>query len=115
MTRLFLAFHNVALLEAIPSGQTMKVTTPETDTVIYKEVERGLSLGDSISDAYLDWLDPSIKPHFRNELLLGARVYVNGLQKHDAATQLAGLRFIDEWQNFWRGRVAEVSSRALSD
>jgi len=115
MTRLFTAFHQVAVLEAIPPGQTVKLTSPQTDTLIYAEVERGLSIGDSVEDAYLDWLDPSIKPHFRNELLFGARVYLKGLRNQDRTTQVAGLHIMDQWQVFWRNHVTEVTSRALAD
>ena len=115
MTRLFLAFHQVAVLEAIPPGQTVKVTSPQTDTLIYSEVERGLAIGDSVDDAYLDWLDPSIKRHFRNELLFGARVYLKGLRNQDRTTEVAGLHIMDQWQVFWRSHVTEVTSRALAD
>lgn len=115
MTRMFEAFHHASMLIAIPAGQAIKHTSAGTDSLIYRELERGLSTGESVSDAYLDWLDPAMKQHFRNELLAGNRLYLDGLLQGDTDKQVTAIQTIAEWQQFWRERGAEIASRASTN
>ena len=115
MSRMFEAFHHASMLVAIPAGQVTTHTSAATDSVIYSELERGLITGDSVSDAYLDWLDPAMKPHFRGELLAGNRLYLDGLLQRDTDKQVAAIQTIAQWQQFWRERGEEIASRASTN
>ena len=113
MTRAFVAFDSVSKLVAVPEGQSTRASSPHDDSLVFEELRSGLTAGDSISDAYLDWLHPEMREQFRHRDLDGNRLYLEGLLRQDVSKQVAGIQTIQRWGVFWRDHSEEITDRAL--
>jgi hypothetical protein len=113
LSRVFADFDSVGKLVAIPSGGTTKPSSVETDRLVDEQLTNGLATADSISDAFLVWLDPEMPKRFRAEFLEGHRLYREGLRRSDPATQIKGNELIARWyRDFWDTRATAIFNRA---
>jgi hypothetical protein len=113
LTRVFAAFDSVGKLVAVPEGQSSMTSSPHRDSLVFEQLRRGLAAGDSISDAFLDWLQPEMRDQFRHRNLDGNRLYFEGLRDQDTSKQLTGIQKIQEWHTFWRDHNKQITDRAL--
>ncbi len=91
-------------------------TLPAGDTGVVPHARKGLAAGDSVSDAFLDWLDPAMRAPFRTQYMAGQHLHFAGLVRGDTSEQRRGDLLIEQWrQGFWRTNGAAVYKRAFGE
>jgi hypothetical protein len=102
LTRAFTEFQTAA---ALPAG----------DSTLIPHARAALAAGDSVSDAFLDWLDPAMRAAFRTQYMDGQHLYFAGLVRGDTSEQRRGNELIMQWrQGFWRTNHDAVYKRAFA-
>jgi hypothetical protein len=84
------------------------------DSALVLHARAGLAAGDSVSDAFLDWLDPAMRVAFRTQYMAGQHFHFAGLLRGDTTEMQRGDRLIAQWrQGFWRTNGNAVYKRAF--
>ena len=100
LTEAFAAFYEAGELS---KGMSSYTPPPGVDEKIDNLLKRGLREGDSVSDAFLSWLHPEMKRHFREELMKGERLYAEGRKESNVQKQSLGKGLIGRWYgDFWK-------------
>jgi hypothetical protein len=87
---------------------------PPGDSAVLPHVRKGLAAGDSVSDAYLDWLDPAMRVPFRTQYMAGQHLYYDGLVQGDTSEQRRASQLVAQWrQGFWHTNGDAVFKRAF--
>ena len=81
-------------------------TTPDRDVGAREEemaehIERSLQLADAVSDTFLAALHPELPAQYRDHLMGGQRVYLEGIRSGNASSQLRGTQLMLRWQDFY--------------
>jgi hypothetical protein len=93
---------------------TTAADLPPGDTAALPHVRKALAAGDSVSDAYLDWLNPAMRSAFRTEYMAGQHLSYDGLVQGDTAEQRRGNALILQWrQGFWHTNGDAIFRRAF--
>lgn len=89
---------------------------------IYSKLQEGVDLSKQIDDSFLDYLNPELKVHYRNEYVKGNELFLEGL-KGDTTNetsvgvkqQLEGSRLIGEWNQWWNNNKDTITNKAFAD
>lgn len=107
-------FRRAQDLTAVPDGASSKESSPALDSAVTNEIKAGLTAGHTVSDAFLDWLHPGMREHFRGEYLAGQAMYLDGLQHQDSVKQVDGIRLIQRWNDsFWDANKSAIAAKAF--
>jgi hypothetical protein len=102
LTRAFTEFQAAA---ALPAG----------DSALVAHARAGFAAGDSVGDAFLDWLDPAMRTAFRDQYMAGQHLHFAGLMRRDSSELHRGDQLLAQWrQGFWRAKGDAVYRRAFS-
>lgn len=102
LTRAFTEFQAAA---AFPAG----------DSALVSHARAGFAAGDSVSDAFLDWLDPAMRTAFRDQYMAGQHLHFAGLLRADSGELRRGDQLLAQWrQGFWRANGDAVYKRAFA-
>ncbi len=63
-------------------------------------IRTGLTAGASVSDEYLSAVHPQLPLEFREHLLRGWQMYLDGLENSDPQLQATGIEIIHLWLRF---------------
>ena len=110
----FAAFYEASELSQVPKGMSGYTPPPGVDEKIDNLLEKGLREGDSVSDDFLNWLDPEMKRHFREELMKGERLYAEGRKESNVQKQSLGSELIGRWYgDFWKEHSEMIFYKAF--
>ncbi len=68
-------------------------------------IRTGLTAASGVSDGYLRGIHPELPREFREHIVEGWRLYVNGLENSDAQKQIQGIQLIQHWEAFKKKNV----------
>lgn len=73
------------------------------------------SIDDStkVSDQFLDGIHPQLRVQFRQNLIRGGNLYLEGLETSDVSTQIKGLQRLEAWDNFRRANLNLLYDRIV--
>ena len=74
-------------------------------------MERSLAAGKNVTDEFLNTLHPSLAQYYRNNLMQGQRLYLDGLKSSDVREQLQGTQLVMAWSTFWRKNKETILRR----
>lgn len=89
---------------------------------ILSKLETGVNLSKEIDDSFLDYLNPELKIHYRNEYVRGNELFLEGL-KNDTSNensigvkkQLEGNQLLGEWLEWWNSHKDDITNKAFSE
>jgi len=65
----------------------------------------GLSAASGVSDGYLRGIHPELPREFREHLVDGWRLYLNGLENSDPGKQIKGIQLVQRWEAFKKKNI----------
>jgi hypothetical protein len=113
LVQAFSAFDEANEISQVPEGMTSYKPPPGAEEKVQELIRKGLKEGNSISDEFLDWLHPEMKMNFRDKLILGHKLILEGRKAEDekdsVVKQVTGNRLIQEWYyQFWEKNVDAI-------
>jgi hypothetical protein len=75
-------------------------------------IRAGLSAASSVSDAYLRGIHPDLPKEFREHLVNGWRLYLDGLESSEPEKQIEAIQLIQRWEAF-KGKNADLLYESL--
>jgi len=87
-------------------------------------ISSSIASSTKVSDDFLDYLDPQLKDEFRNNLIKGEQLYLQGLNANtpnDTADspsvkfQTQGIQLEKEWTNWWNSHHTALSKKAFAN
>lgn len=103
------------------SGKPFTMSKKNEQQIIIK-LEEGINSSKQIDDSFLDYLDPDLKSHYRNEYVKGYELILEGLKgdtSNENSTgvkqQLEGNRLIGEWSKWWDSKKNYITNKAFAE
>lgn len=97
----------------IPKVQEQKIITDLTD---------GINLSRQVNNEFLDYLNPDLKNHYRNQYIKGYELILGGLKSDNSTRnsigvkeQLEGSQLIGEWNKWWASNKDEITNKAFQN
>lgn len=116
LTRALTSFNEANALSQPPEGLTSFRMTQVNEEKFRRLLSDGLAAGDSVSDAYLDSLDPAMRHYFRDFYMKGQHMYQEGMLAQNVSQQAASDRLIATWYNdFWRTHGPTITDKLLAE
>ena len=114
LAQAFSAFDEAYKISQVPEGMTSYKPPPGLEEKVQALIEKGLEEGDSISDEFLDWLHPEMKMNFRDKLMRGQNLILEGRKEDSVVKQVSGNELIGKWNNdFWEKNVDAIYKKAF--
>lgn len=63
-------------------------------------IRAGLTAASGASDGYLRGIHPDLPKEFREHLVDGWRLYLNGLESSEPGKQIQGIQLLQRWEAF---------------
>lgn len=114
-------------------GEAMDLTKPpdnsgrpfdmpkDQETQILSKLGDGVNLSKTIDDKFLDYLNPELKNHFRNEYVGGNELILEGLKSGTSnesvsvKKQLEGSQLIGLWIKWWDSNKNTITNKAFAE
>lgn len=98
-----------------PDDNTSSFKIPkETETRILRLTKEGISRSNRVGDGFLDYMHPKLLTMYREKLIQGAKLFVDGLefknQPKGLAKKLAGNKLTTEWIHWWELNKPDIGS-----
>jgi len=77
-----------------------KLLLPAQEEELKTLIRTGIESAERVSDSFLDAIHPFLKEEFRDRLVQGWTIYLEGLETHNEQTQARGIRLLMEWEDF---------------
>jgi hypothetical protein len=100
----------VAQAGAGTSGTTMM--TPALSDSLIAIIGRGLASADSVGDPFLAWLHPQLPRQFRDHLVAGERLLLEGIRAEDSGRVTQAEQLLVQWEQFWNLHRADLAAKA---
>jgi hypothetical protein len=110
-----LAFWEAGNMFKRGSGESRVIGTAQREAAYFALLEKGVALGDQVSDEFLDYLHPDLKRMYRDILLPGKRLYAEGARSGNRVIQTEGGRRVLEWEAFWEANKSVIAAKAYPD
>lgn len=115
---------NIALQDSIAAiGESKELTLPKNGIVgaINKDngkkadslVEKAILLSDNVSDKYLDYIHPEFKNIYRNKIIKGAELILEGRRTDNVQLQLKGAALDEEWRNWFDNHKDDLDKKVF--
>jgi len=110
-------------------GEAMDLTKPPDDSgepftrpkdqenLFFSKLEEGIYLSNKIDNKFLDFIDPNLNDHFRNEYVRGNQLILEGSKSNSSTYDMGGVKkqfegnqLIETWNVWWianRDRLTE--------
>jgi len=75
-------------------------------------IRSGITAASGVSDSYLRGIHPDLPKEFREHLVEGWRLYLNGLESSEPRKQIEGIQLIQRWEIF-KGKNADLLYESL--
>jgi len=75
-------------------------------------IRAGLTAASGVSDGYLRGIHPDLPKEFREHLVDGWRLYLNGLESSEPGKQIEGIQLVQQWEAF-KGKNADLLYESL--
>lgn len=98
-----------------PVGETSFKMSPDQEQKYFDLFNRGLAASDRVGDSFLESLHPELRAMYRDELVAGTRLYLDGLKNSDLRRQLEGDRKMVRWIGFWEKHNREIVEKAFPE
>ena len=92
----------------------------DQETQIISKLTEGVTLSKQIDDSFLDYLNPELKNHYRNQYVRGNDLILEGLRGDTSnensvgvKQQLEGNQLIGEWIKWWDSNRDEITNKAF--
>lgn len=93
------------------SGQPIVMRTPDQEAKYFSLIDKGITLGDRISDEFLDYAHPELRQMYRDVLIPGKRLYADGARNDNRVMQTDGAKKVLEWDEYWEAHQKEIADR----
>lgn len=80
-------------------GRVVQLTAGE-EAQMKTLIRDGLTAASGVSDGYLRGIHPELPMEFREHLVDGWRLYLNGLERSDPGKQVQGIKLVQRWEAF---------------
>lgn len=99
-----------------PQNDQLVFTLPlETREKISQLEQKGLLLSSRISDEFLEWVHPQLRAEYREHLLKGTQIYINGKKANDVEMQQQGGKLVRLWIDFWDQSGSQIADKLYPD
>jgi hypothetical protein len=95
----FVFFLNSHSLQWDAEGNKFELTEEETEQ-LKEYIKGGLENAEKVSNTFLVKIHPLLPEEFRERLVKGWSLYLEGLEKEDVAIQENGLLLLMDWEDF---------------
>jgi len=68
-------------------------------------------LSEKIDDNFLNGLHPGLADAFKNKLITGQQIYADGLSESIPSKQIAAIKLLIEWQDYWEANNKTIISK----
>jgi hypothetical protein len=92
-------------------GESMVFRSPSQEKVMFQKIQKGIELSDKVTDDFLDYAHPELKEMYRNKLIPGKQMYLEGALRGDRIRQLQGSKLVVQWGDFWKDHQKEITDR----
>lgn len=73
----------------------------EKEKLMLQYIEQSLRAAESVSPDFLRTLHPDLPLYYKDHLMKGQRLYMEGIKGNDPAKQFQGNALVMEWSKFW--------------
>ncbi len=80
-------------------GQVVQLSAGE-ENQMKALIQAGLTAASGVSDGYLHGIHPDLPIEFREHLVDGWRLYLNGLENSEPGKQIQGIQLVQRWGAF---------------
>ncbi|MFH0936939.1 MAG: hypothetical protein V1808_01445 [Candidatus Daviesbacteria bacterium] len=94
----------------------------DQEAQILSKLETGVNLSKEIDDNFLDYLNPELKNHYRNEYVKGNGLCLEGLKGDTSNENSIGVKkqlecnqLIGEWIKWWDSHKDSITNKAFSE
>ena len=101
------------------SGKSFQIPKKEVEEIKSLKTQ-GIALSEKVNDGFLDYLHPELKTQYRNKLIKGVKLYLEGLNESMSGNgasglpkQIAGNRLLVEWIDWWESNNDDIAERAF--
>lgn len=99
-----------------PPGQVASFKMPEQQEKQMKDfLRQSIALGKGMNSKFLNWLGPNLNDIYKNKLIKGMQLYLDGLEKADVAKQLQGNQLTMEWAEYWEREKNGILDKMYPD
>jgi hypothetical protein len=106
------SFNSAHKMMSDEAGNVVQLTKAE-ENQMKQLIQLGLSSATQVPDRFLDSVHPELKREFAEHLVLGWRLYLEGLNSNDPARQIAGIQEVQRWQAFKDANVDLLYHRII--
>lgn len=71
------------------------------EKLMLRKIEQSLQASDGVSTDFLAGLHPKLPAYYKNYLINGQRLYMEGFTSDDLIKQVQGNALVMEWSTFW--------------
>lgn len=79
--------------------------TEEQEREMRGLIRRGVASANKVADTFLDAIHHQLRFEFRNHLVRGWKLYLDGLETESPAKQIAGIERVQKWEAFKASHV----------
>lgn len=95
----FIFFLNAYSLQWDADGNRLELIGREAEQ-LKEYIRAGIENANKVSDTFLAEIHPFLPEEFRDHLVAGWKLYLEGLDKKDEAVRKKGLLLLMQWENF---------------
>ncbi len=103
------------------SGKAFQIPKKQQEEIKSLKTQ-GIALSEKVNDEFLDYLHPELRTQYRNKLIKGEKLYLEGLNESISGNetsglpkQIAGNRLLVEWIAWWENNNDDIAERAFPD
>jgi len=87
-------------------------------------ISSSIASSNKVSDDFLNYLDPQLKDEYRNKLIRGEQLFLDGLNANtptdtidspSAKLQTQGIQLENEWTNWWNSHHEALTNKAFAN
>lgn len=112
-TESIIALGEAHVITTPPEGQDSIQISQEQQQKYYLLVEKGIALSEKVSDEFLDYLHPQLKYNYRENLIKGNQMHLDGVKSNDVLKQIMGNEKIYKAEQFWEKNKKQIIDKAF--
>jgi hypothetical protein len=94
-----MSFIKVHAMMSDDKGRVVQLSAGE-EAQMETLIRAGLTAASGVSDGYLRGIHPDLPIEFREHLVDGWRLYLNGLESSEPEKQIQGIQLVQRWEAF---------------
>ena len=99
-----------------PPGQVASFQMPEQQEKKMKDyLRQSIAIGKDMNSKFLNWLGPNLNDIYKNKLIKGMQLYLDGIEEEDLAKQLQANRLTMEWAEYWEREKNGILDKMYPD